>query len=297
MPSILYHQAGAVSAPILAAHMGIRPLRACHKNLPPPNGPLIRWGSGRVYPTDLEINPRSALIAYQNRLQQLVLLRNAEVRVPNFSQSFGAAKWYDGEMTLLTRTFPKGRQNSHGRDITICPSGYDKWGDTLENIPNNHDMVMEFIPKHRQFRVHVVGETTRTRELIPTNGCPFGGNGTDECGNGSETYDDGDDECAHQCLSDYEMKQNPIWNLSTGFTYRVVNGLRPVGVIPQAKAAVKALGLHFGAVDVITDIDDTAYVLEVNTAPGLGPLTVVWYARYLAPLVGINPLQMPGVEV
>lgn len=37
-----------------------------------------------------------------------------------------------------------------------------------------------------------------------------------------------------------------------------------------AKKAVEALGLDFGAVDVLVKSDGTPYVLEVNAAPGLG---------------------------
>ena len=41
------------------------------------------------------------------------------------------------------------------------------------------------------------------------------------------------------------------------------------GVRPQAKAAVKALGLVYGGVDVAIGRDGTVYVLEVNSAPAL----------------------------
>lgn len=44
----------------------------------------------------------------------------------------------------------------------------------------------------------------------------------------------------------------------------------PDGVSEQAKAAIAALGLHFGAVDVVMGKkDELPYVLEVNTAPGI----------------------------
>jgi D-alanine-D-alanine ligase-like ATP-grasp enzyme len=55
----------------------------------------------------------------------------------------------------------------------------------------------------------------------------------------------------------------------------------------QAIAAVKALGLDFGAVDVIVNKKGTkAYVLEVNTAPGIESPTVL--AAYVAYIRGVN---------
>jgi glutathione synthase/RimK-type ligase-like ATP-grasp enzyme len=45
-----------------------------------------------------------------------------------------------------------------------------------------------------------------------------------------------------------------------------------------AKAAITALGLHFGAVDILAD-ESQAWVLEVNTAPGLGGTLPAVYAR------------------
>jgi glutathione synthase/RimK-type ligase-like ATP-grasp enzyme len=45
-------------------------------------------------------------------------------------------------------------------------------------------------------------------------------------------------------------------------------------------AAVSALGLDFGAVDIIwNEREDKCYVLEVNTAPGLQGSTLENYAN------------------
>jgi len=50
-----------------------------------------------------------------------------------------------------------------------------------------------------------------------------------------------------------------------------------------ALAAVSALGLDFGAVDIIyNEHENQYYVLEVNTAPGLEGTTVEKYAEAFA---------------
>lgn len=46
-----------------------------------------------------------------------------------------------------------------------------------------------------------------------------------------------------------------------------------------AIAAIKALGLDFGAVDIVQDKHGALFVLEVNTAPGLEGQTVTSYAE------------------
>ena len=62
--------------------------------------------------------------------------------------------------------------------------------------------------------------------------------------------------------------------------------VKPTGDVRQvrtaAKAAVAALGLDFGAVDVLALEDGTPYVLEVNTAPGLGgSMPLLWAETFL----------------
>ena len=48
----------------------------------------------------------------------------------------------------------------------------------------------------------------------------------------------------------------------------------------QAVAAVVALGLDFGAVDVVYNVkEQKAYVLEVNSAPGLSGTTLDKYVE------------------
>lgn len=58
--------------------------------------------------------------------------------------------------------------------------------------------------------------------------------------------------------------------------------------------AVDALGLDFGAVDVIRGEDGTEYVLEVNTGPSCDPANLERYGERLAREVGIT--DYPGMD-
>jgi hypothetical protein len=64
--------------------------------------------------------------------------------------------------------------------------------------------------------------------------------------------------------------ETEVRNLETGWVYRTGNLRRLERVEQLAIQAVDVLGLNFGAVDIIMDTNGDVFVLEVNTAPGLG---------------------------
>lgn len=70
-----------------------------------------------------------------------------------------------------------------------------------------------------------------------------------------------------------------IRNLAGGFIYSHKDVVPPQNVIDVAESAIDDLKLDFGAVDVITTKKGNAYVLEVNTAPGLEGTTLKEYAN------------------
>jgi glutathione synthase/RimK-type ligase-like ATP-grasp enzyme len=121
-------------------------------------------------------------------------------------------------------------------------------------IANNRDelvdapLYVEYVPKQDEYRVHVV-----RGEVI----------------------------CIQQKRRIHEHP-NPNWqvrNHSNGFVFARCDVVCPDSVTSNAVAAVVALGLDFGAVDVVyNNRRDRAYVLEVNTAPGLEGATVGDYA-------------------
>lgn len=114
-------------------------------------------------------------------------------------------------------------------------------------------MYVLYIPKMEEYRVHVFGnevvdiQQKRIRSDFPSN------------------------SVNHQ-----------IRNHQNGFVYTRGNVNPHPQVSEQAIAAIGLTGLDFGAVDVIWNRHrQTAYVLEVNTAPGLEGQTVQTYIEAL----------------
>lgn len=65
-----------------------------------------------------------------------------------------------------------------------------------------------------------------------------------------------------------------------GWVYVRENVTIPFELFALAESAVNALGLDFGAVDIIWNRkEDKCYVLEVNTAPGLEGMTLINYIQ------------------
>lgn len=70
-----------------------------------------------------------------------------------------------------------------------------------------------------------------------------------------------------------------VRNHHNGFIYANKDVEVDVAAQKQAIMACAALGLDFGAVDIIRGSDDKFYVLEVNTAPGLAGTTLDRYVE------------------
>jgi glutathione synthase/RimK-type ligase-like ATP-grasp enzyme len=77
---------------------------------------------------------------------------------------------------------------------------------------------------------------------------------------------------------------NPNWqvrNHDNGFIFVRGGFTPPSSVVDAAKQALVAVGLDFGAVDVIYNRKEAKpYVLEINTAPGLEGSTITDYATF-----------------
>jgi len=67
-----------------------------------------------------------------------------------------------------------------------------------------------------------------------------------------------------------EGEEADVRNLASNWIYRTGNLNRLERIEDLAIDAILALGLDFGAVDIIMDNEGDVFVLEVNSAPGLG---------------------------
>jgi hypothetical protein len=116
-----------------------------------------------------------------------------------------------------------------------------------------HELYTKGIQTTREYRLHVVGgEVIRVQRKYPTVV-------------GSESA--------------------WIKNHAAGFVFRQPRQALHQNRIRMAIAATKALGLDFGAVDMVIDNGQREYILEINTAPACSPLTATAYVNALASLI------------
>lgn len=141
--------------------------------------------------------------------------------------------------------FGRTATGSKGRGIVIYPPGKEI---------GYHELYTAFIPNVREYRLHVVGESViRTQRKYPERAGA--------------------------------VEDAPIKNVEHGFVFKAPRNKLKTSRAELAVSACRALGLDFGAVDMVIDSHDTAYVLEINTAPACSPMTGTAYVTALRELV------------
>lgn len=112
----------------------------------------------------------------------------------------------------------------------------------------HHDFYTKFVPNTREYRIHVFAG-----EILGVMG----------------KYLDFPEQAGEGYVKNY----------AHGYRFRTPNKELKPDRLEAAKKAVAAVGLDFGAVDLLIGEDGRAYVLEINSAPGLAPLT---FSKYVA---------------
>ena len=161
------------------------------------------------------------------------------VNIPEFTTDREVAKSWQREGKLVVERHKLTGNSAEG--VVIA--------DLNEEL-GNAKLYVKYIPKKAEFRVHATAD-----------GVIF---------------------VQKKVLSADYSREEANWHIRNhagGFIFQQENITVPQCVIDQALTAVKAVDLDFGAVDVIyNERQDKAYVLEINTAPGLQGTSAQKYA-------------------
>lgn len=165
-----------------------------------------------------------------------------QVNIPEWTTDPGiAGDWIDNKhRTVLARHTLTGHS---GQGIEILTTDLTPWG-----IPVAPLYVMYKKKKH-EYRVHVFnGEVIDITQKKKRKGAEF--------------------------------LDTKIRNHKNGWVYAREDTTEPEDLRQQAARAMYAVGLKFGAVDLIwNELENKSYVLEINTAPGLTGTTLEKYAQ------------------
>ncbi len=237
-------------AKVLSREMRVLRLRkpSRSKFVPTRRKTVVNWGASQMpenYQRKLKhiVNHPACLSVAINKREFFECMDQHGVNIPEWTTSRAEAQeWLDNGIKVMARTLLTAHS---GRGIIVCTEG------AVPPAP----LYVKYVKKKDEYRVH---------------------------------YIKGSDEDFVQRKARVRGIDNPNWdvrNLGGGFIY--ANDPANVGIIPlevrlQSKLAFEASGLDFGAVDVLWNQHyGKAYVLEMNTAPGLVGKTVDFYSKGL----------------
>jgi glutathione synthase/RimK-type ligase-like ATP-grasp enzyme len=189
-----------------------------------------------------KINPQHLVALASNKLKTFTVLKEAGVPTVEWTTDVHQAQAWVREGETVYGRFSLNGQGGAGIKLYDSPNGFD--GQPIAPL------YTKYFSAKAEYRVHVCnGEVIGFARKRKRNGVE------------GNKY---------------------VRNLANGYIFARVDEKLPDVVGDAARRAVQALGLHFGAVDVLhNEHHDKAAVLEINTAPGLDNQTVLWYADAL----------------
>ena len=210
---------------------------------------LINWGATeRRFPNARYINNPEAVARACNKQASFEAMERGGVpTVPHTCEKATAQAWLEDGHSVVARRLL--RANSGRGIVLVSPDG----GETLPTAP----LYTRYVKKADEYRVHVVGDTV-----------------VDFAQKKKRTEVDNEDV-------NYQIR-----NACNGWVF-CREGVDPPDAVRDASvAAVRALGLDFGAVDVGWNTkEERPAVYEVNTAPGVEGTTLERYREAFVELL------------
>jgi hypothetical protein len=223
---------------------------------------VLNWGSS--VPNEeiskcVVINDPDKLGDATNKLKFFNLAKD-KLNIPEFTTSAKEAEsWLDDVTTIVVREKLTGHS---GEGIKLLESTED-WE---EYNHNEAKMYVKYIPKKEEFRIHVMNGQIidEQKKVVPRGNKPF----------------------------DWKIR-----NHHNGFIFARNDIEVPASAKEQAIEAVNLAGLDFGAVDVIYNHHrKIAYVLEINSAPGLEGTTLDNYVTHISKFYGVEVKKNVSVK-
>lgn len=211
---------------------------------------VLNWGNSNPPANAKDANfinhPDNVGIA-SNKIKAFEAM-DGKVNIPPFTTDNGVATdWLPDE--------PKTNAKGVKIPVVVCRqklTGHSGEGIVLAYCKAdivNAPLYTKYVPKKSEFRIHIMGSSVLDEQR----------------------------KARRKDVPD----ENVNWfvrNLDGGFTYMREDIDVPLCVRNEARKAIAAIGLDFGAVDIIfNEQKNEAYVLEVNTAPGLTGTTLEKY--------------------
>ena len=251
---------GSESAKELSRLLDVKRVKPDGNYVPKIGHTVVNWGSSRKpnwYDRALRrdvtiLNKPDSVKKASNKLTALQVLQDNGVNVPKFTTDKRVAKyWLDDGHTVVERHILNSNCAQGVRIVNLDD-------EDMPSVLNNAPLYTKFIPKSREFRVHVfngkvidyIEKKRMNKERRPEN--------------------------FNKYLCSNEM----------GWVFCRNNIKHIDSVKTEAIKAVNALGLDFSAVDVIYH-NETAYILEANTAPGIMGITLGKYVNAVRSFVGL----------
>ena len=186
------------------------------------------------------INHPAKLHAASNKLTTFKALEAAGVSHVPYTTSKESAEGWSKDGETV---FARTTHGQGGSGITVVAAG-----EVLPNMP----LYTQYVKKKKEFRVHVVGgqviDVQQKRKKV---------------------------DVKHETL-----EAELIRNHANGWVFCHEEVVEPDGLRALGIAAVAAVGLDFGAVDIIyNEYQNKCFVLEVNSAPGLCDTTCGKYVQ------------------
>lgn len=250
------YQIGSHSARALAKALGTLCVRENGTYRAKPNHVVINWGNPRLPSWNIGaakrfVNQLGAVVDAQDKLRTFKAFADKNVPCPEWTTEIGlAGKWLKKGSAVIQRNLLRSHS---GKGITFI--GYDEDTSTPIGVLSPAPLYTRYKKKSAEFRVHMfLGNVIDVQEK--------------------------------RKIKDFQGEYNQyIRSHHNGWVYCREDIQKPADLHDVALQAVQALGLDFGAADIVyNQKEDKCYCLEVNTAPGLEGETVINYAKAIAKL-------------